>query len=111
MACIFCKIINKEIPAKVRFEDDKFLAFDDIYPKAKVHILLVTKEHFSSLDQTRDRDNKLLGDMLLTARKIAHENGLKEGYRLIMNVGKKGGQEVPHIHLHILGDDPLGDII
>lgn len=111
MSCIFCKIINKKIPAKVRFEDNKFLAFDDINPKAKRHILLVTKEHFASLDQIKDEDSELLGDMLLTARKIAHENGLKEGYRLVMNVGEKGGQEVPHIHLHILGDDPLGDIV
>lgn len=109
--CIFCKIINKEIPAKVCFEDDNFLAFDDINPKARVHILLVTKEHFASLDQIKDEDSELLGDMLLVARKIAHDNGLKEGYRLAMNVGKKGGQEVPHVHLHILGDDPLGDIV
>ena len=100
--CIFCKIINKEISSNVKFEDDNFLAFDDIYPKAKVHILLITKKHLQSLDQVKENDAPLLGAMLLTARKIAHENGLNQGYRLVINTGKGGGQEVDHLHLHIM---------
>jgi histidine triad (HIT) family protein len=105
--CIFCKIIKKEIPAKIRFEDENFLAFDDINPKAEVHILLITKKHFSTLNQTTDDDEALLGKMLLTAKKVAHENGLERGYRLIMNVGKEGGQVVEHLHMHILGGSKL----
>ncbi len=103
MDCIFCKIVKKELPAKLKFEDKDFLAFNDINPKAKIHILLITKKHFQSLDQAERNDAPLLGAMLLTARKIAHENGLNQGYRLVINTGKGGGQEVDHLHLHIMG--------
>lgn len=101
--CIFCKIINKELPAKIKFENENFIAFDDIHPKAKVHILLITKKHIPSLDQAENSDSELLGEMLLLAKKIAHKGGLDSGYRLVVNVGKDGGQEVDHLHMHIMG--------
>jgi histidine triad (HIT) family protein len=103
--CIFCKIVNKEIPSKIRYEDENFLAIDDIYPKAKVHILLITKKHFLSLDEIDD--SALLEEILPVAKKIAHKNGLVTGYRIVINTKEDGGQEVEHFHLHILGGSKL----
>lgn len=109
MSCLFCKIASKEIPSKIRFEDDDFIAFDDINPKAKTHILLVPKRHIHSVAAIEDSDQDLIGKMILTAKKVADDAGLNS-FRLVFNSGRDAGQEVDHIHLHILGGNKLGDI-
>jgi histidine triad (HIT) family protein len=102
--CIFCGIINKDIPARIVHEDDEVLAFEDINAKAPVHILIIPKEHIGSLnDLPKDRE-PLLGRILVKARAIAAERGiLKSGYRIVLNTGPDSGQEVFHIHVHLLG--------
>jgi len=102
--CIFCKIIKKEIPAKIVFEDEKLLAFEDIAPKAPIHILVIPKEHFVSLNEVPEDKKDILAEILHRARLIAREKGLAErGYRIVLNIGKEAGQAVFHIHFHILG--------
>ncbi len=102
--CIFCKIINRKIPASIIYEDEKIIAFDDIKPQAPVHVLLIPKEHYASLNDVPDGDESILAHLLLKARQIAHDKGIGEdGYRLVLNTGGNSGQEVFHIHLHLLG--------
>lgn len=102
--CIFCKIIRKEIPSSLVFEDENILAFNDINPQAPIHILLIPKEHFASLNDLPQENNDILSDLLLKARQIAEEKGIAQtGYRLVLNTAKDSGQEVFHIHLHLLG--------
>lgn len=102
--CIFCKIVNKEIPAKVVYEDDKILAFDDINPKAPVHVLLIPKEHYTSLNDIPEENEDLLGHILFKARQVAQKKGVKEsGYRIVLNTARDSGQDVFHIHFHVLG--------
>lgn len=108
--CLFCKITRKEIPAKIRFENENFIAFDDINPKAPIHILLIPKKHLHSVAALEDSDQDLIGKMILTAKKIAEENEISNGFRLVFNSGPDSGQEVDHIHLHILGGKKLGDL-
>jgi len=102
--CIFCKIIKGEIPSAKVFESDKIVAFNDINPKAKVHILIVPKKHIESVKHLQGGDKDLIGEIFLTTQKIAKEKNL-EGYRLIINVGREGGQLVDHLHLHLLSGD------
>ena len=109
MSCLFCKIVSKEIPSKIRFEDKDFVAFDDIKPKAKIHILLVPKRHIHSVAALEDSDQDLIGKMIMTAKKVACDAKL-DSFRLVFNSGRDAGQEVDHIHLHILGGNKLGDI-
>jgi histidine triad (HIT) family protein len=100
--CIFCKIAKKEQKASIIFENDNFVAFKDINPKAPIHYLLIPKTHIESINSLEDQD--LAGQLLLTAKKIAAKLEIKDsGYKLIFNVGRGGGQEVNHLHLHILG--------
>lgn len=106
--CLFCKIINKEVPAKIVYEDDDFLAFNDINPRAKTHILLITKKHIESAATVQPEDTDLIGRMVIKATKIAKELNLSTGYRLVLNIGSDSGAEVEHIHLHILGGNRLG---
>lgn len=102
--CIFCKIINKEIPASMVFEDEKMIAFNDINPQAPIHILLIPREHFASLNDIPEEKKNILSHLLLKARQIAQEKGIAEkGYRIVLNTEKDSGQEVFHIHLHLLG--------
>jgi len=102
--CIFCKIINKEIPASIVFEDKKMIAFNDINPKAPIHILLIPREHFASLNDIPEEKKDILSHLLLKARQIAQEKGIAEkGYRIVLNTEKDSGQEVFHIHFHLLG--------
>ena len=105
MDCLFCKIINKEVPADIVYEDDEFLAFDDINPEAPVHILIVPKKHIPSVDHVEIGDKELMGELILVAQKIAREKKLK-GYKLIINVGREGGQVIDHLHLHLLTGKP-----
>ncbi len=100
---IFNKIIRKEIPAKIVFEDEHCLAFHDIHPQAPVHILLIPKKEIVSLAHLTKQDQNLMGHLMLKASEIAKEQGLENGYRIAMNIGKDGGQTVDHMHLHILG--------
>lgn len=109
MDCIFCKIINKDIPAEIIFEDEELLVFKDIYPQAPVHILTIPKKHISTINDAKDSDLSILGKMMLKAKDIAKELKIDEdGYRLVMNCNENGGQTVFHIHLHLLGGKKLG---
>lgn len=104
---IFGKIIRREIAAAIVYEDDLVLAFKDISPQAPTHILVIPKKPISQLDAATDEDRELLGYLLLTAKKVAAQAGLKNGYRIVINNGNDGGQTVYHLHLHILGDRPM----
>jgi len=102
--CLFCKIIAKDIPTRVVREDEILLAFEDIRPQAPVHILLIPKEHFASLAEAGENKEKILGRLLLAAGSVAREKGLdRTGYRVVINTGPDSGQEVQHIHVHLLG--------
>ncbi|NOR72663.1 MAG: HIT domain-containing protein [Mariprofundaceae bacterium] len=106
--CLFCKIAAGEIPCNKVYEDEDFLAFNDINPKAPVHVLVIPKHHLTSLNDADDQDIGLLGLLMDATRKVAKELGVDDpGYRVILNVGKGGGQEVFHIHVHILGGKVL----
>ena len=99
--CLFCKIINKEVPSDIIYEDEKVIAFKDIHPKAPVHFLIIPKKHISSVDHLEIEDKTLMGELILAAQKIAREKNLK-GYRLQINVGRPAGQIIDHLHLHLL---------
>lgn len=99
---IFTKIISREVPATIRYEDDDFIAFDDIHPHAPVHILVVTKVPYETLEAVSDADERTHARLLLTARFVAKQAGIDSNYRLVMNVGKDV-QAVHHLHLHVLG--------
>ena len=104
MSSIFTKIINREIPAVIVYEDDLCISFRDIDPKAPQHILIVPKKEIKSLADVAEEDAPLLGHLLLKASEIAKEQGISDsGYRIVVNTNKEGGQEVSHLHLHILG--------
>jgi histidine triad (HIT) family protein len=106
--CIFCKIVNKEIPADIVYEDEDVLAFKDIHPLAPVHILIIPKRHIGSINDLKDEDAALAGKMILAAKKLAAELRTDEkGYKLLFRTGEWGGQEVGHIHLHLIGGAEL----
>ncbi|MES2771889.1 MAG: histidine triad nucleotide-binding protein [Pseudomonadota bacterium] len=110
--CLFCKIARAEIPARKVYEDDQLLAFHDIAPQRPVHILLIPKRHISSLATTVAEDALLLGKMLVLANQLAVEQGSPDGFRLIINNGRIGQQEVQHLHAHIVGgSQPLGAML
>ena len=106
--CLFCKIARHEARADVLFEDDDIVAFRDIVPKAPIHVLVVPKRHIGSLDDADAADSVLLGKLVQGARRVARENGLGAGWRLVVNTGPDAGQSVPHVHLHVLGGRALG---
>ena len=100
---IFKKIIDREIPAEILYEDDLCLAFRDVSPQAPVHVLVIPKEELPSLAQAEPRHAALLGHLLFQATQLARTLGLDEGYRTVINCGKNGGQSVDHLHIHLLG--------
>lgn len=100
---IFSKIIRREIPANIVYEDDLALAFTDVNPQAPVHILVIPKKPIVNIATAEPEDQALLGHLLLTAKKVAAQAGLENGYRIVMNTGADGGQTVYHLHIHILG--------
>lgn len=102
-ACIFCKIAEKTLPAKAVYEDDKVLAFHDIHPKAPIHLLLIPKKHIKSLLEIEPSDAALMSHLLLTLPMLAKKQGLHEGFRTVVYTGEKGGQEIDHLHFHLLG--------
>lgn len=104
---IFSKIIDRTVPAKIVHEDDLCLAFHDISPQAPVHVLVIPKQPIESLAHASGEDAGLLGHLLATASKLAVDLGLAEGYRVVINTGKDGGQSVDHLHLHLLGGRSL----
>lgn len=103
--CIFCKIVAGNIPSKTLYEDDDVIVFHDIRPLAKVHFLIVPRAHIETLKDCTAEHQALLGKMMLLAAKLAAEQGLT-GFKTVMNVGREGGQEVFHIHLHVFGGGP-----
>ena len=112
MDCIFCKIVKKEIPAEIIFEDGDVVAFKDVNPIAPVHILIIPKEHIESINDLQEEDSELMGKMIFTAKKIAKDFDVSErGYKLLIRTGEWGGQEVPHIHLHLIGGAKLKEEI
>jgi histidine triad (HIT) family protein len=110
--CIFCKIVDGRIPAKKVYEDEDILAFNDINPARPVHVLVIPKKHIASLATATADDTPVLGRMLATANEIASAQGSTDGFRIIINTGRVGQQEVPHLHIHIVGGpDPVGPML
>jgi histidine triad (HIT) family protein len=107
MSCLFCKIVKGEIPSKPVYEDELCYAFADINPQAPVHVLIVPREHFSSLDEVPAEKNPLVGHLLAAAAEIARQKSLGKGYRAVINTGSDGGQTVEHLHVHLLGGRSL----
>lgn len=101
--CLFCKIINKEIPSELLFEDDKVIAFNDINPQAPVHFLVIPKQHIESAKEINEDNAALIGHIFNVIRKLADEQELDLGYRIVNNCNELGGQTVAHLHFHILG--------
>jgi histidine triad (HIT) family protein len=106
--CIFCRIVQGEIPAQVVREDDETIAFRDLDPKAPLHVLVIPKRHIGSVNDVQSSDRELLGSLFVAAREIAESEGVAgTGYRLVMNTGRGAGQSVQHVHLHVLGGRAL----
>ncbi|MDX1535676.1 MAG: HIT domain-containing protein [Candidatus Spechtbacterales bacterium] len=100
---VFCKIINGEIDSEVLFEEEDLVVFADANPSAPVHYLVVPKKHIETIHDATEKDSELLGRVILAAKRAADELGISDGYKLSFNVKDKGGQEVPHVHLHLRG--------
>jgi histidine triad (HIT) family protein len=110
--CLFCRIVAGEIPSSKVYEDDDILAFKDIHPARPVHILVIPKKHITSLATVSADDQAVLGRILVKANEIAVAQGSPDGFRVIINTGRVGQQEVPHLHAHIVGGpDPVGPML
>lgn len=108
-ACLFCKVISREIPGTILYEDDRVVAFQDIDPKAPMHVLVVPRRHIASLNALKAEDDALVGELVRRAAALAAEHGHAEGgYRTVFNCNADAGQSVFHIHLHVLGGRRLG---
>jgi histidine triad (HIT) family protein len=101
--CLFCKIVDGEIPAKRVYEDEHTLAFEDINPQAPTHVLIIPKKHVRGLKEAQGEDADLIGRLHLAAAKIGRQRGIEDGYRTVLNVGPKSGQTVFHMHVHLIG--------
>ena len=101
--CIFCKIVAGQIPAKKAYEDAELLAFHDIHPWAPVHVLVIPKQHIATLSDVGPEHEALLGRMLALAPRLMRELGVVNGFRTVINTGRDGGQEVQHLHMHVMG--------
>ena len=109
MDCIFCRIINSEIQSDILYQDEEVIAIRDINPQAPTHLLVLPKSHIASLAQLGADQKPLLGHLVHVANELAKKEGISDkGYRLVINSGAEAGQEVPHLHLHLLGGRPLG---
>jgi len=110
MSCIFCQIAAGEIPSEFIYEDDEFVAFNDIHPQTPVHILIIPRKHIVSIAELVDEDVPLIGRMMSVSKRIAEDAGVAEkGYRLVINTGADGGQVIMHIHMHLLGGLKMPD--
>jgi histidine triad (HIT) family protein len=105
--CIFCRIVKGEIPSRKAYEDDDILAFHDNRPLAPVHVLLVPKKHIADLYGLGEGDQRVMGKIMVLVPRLAQEQGLSEGFRVIINTGRIGRQEVPHLHVHVLGGNEV----
>ena len=103
MDCIFCKIARNESPSQKLYEDDEIVAFNDLEPQAPVHVLIIPKAHISSANEITAENSDIIGKIFMVAAKIAKEQGLNKGYRIVNNCGEDGGQTVQHLHFHLLG--------
>lgn len=101
--CIFCQIANHQQKAEIIFENEQIIVFKDINPKKRIHFLIVPKKHIDSVNQLKEEDRQLVSQMIFLARDLARENEIEDGYNLLFNVGRKGGQLVDHLHLHLMG--------
>lgn len=101
--CIFCKIASHEIESDYIYEDDLIVSFNDLGPQAPVHFLVIPKKHIASLDELTEEDSEVISHIMLKIPEIAKEQGLENGYRVVINTGEDGGQEVKHLHFHVLG--------
>jgi histidine triad (HIT) family protein len=109
MSCLFCRIIAREIPASIVYEDDRMIAFNDVNPQAPTHVLIVPKRHIETLNALEPGDDQLVGELARRAAAIASERGISEkGYRAIFNTNREAGQTVFHIHMHLIGGRPMG---
>jgi len=107
--CLFCKIVTKEIPAKIMFEDDDLVAFHDINPGAPTHVLLIPKQHITGLSEVKPEEQAIVGKLLLAAPRVAEQAGVAQsGYRVVINNGPHAGQSVMHLHVHVIGGRALG---
>jgi histidine triad (HIT) family protein len=106
--CLFCRIIKKELPSDIVYEDDDVLAFRDVKPQAPVHVLIIPKRHIASLADLTEQDKDAMGHAMFCASRLARDLGISEGYRVVVNCGKDAGQSVFHIHMHLLGGRSLG---
>ncbi|HSV19936.1 MAG TPA: histidine triad nucleotide-binding protein [Casimicrobiaceae bacterium] len=110
--CVFCKIVRGEIPSRKVYEDADILAFHDIQPVAPVHFMVVPKKHVASLYELTPEDAPVMGRIMTLAGRLAREQGAEDGFRTIVNTGRVGRQEVPHVHLHVIGGpEPLGPMV
>jgi histidine triad (HIT) family protein len=108
MSSIFSRIIAREIPARIAYEDDLCVAFHDIDAKAPVHILVIPRKEIPRLAEAEPEDEQLLGHLLMVARRVAEKEGLRDsGFRIVINNGRDGGETVPHLHVHLLGGRPM----
>jgi len=108
--CVFCNIINKTISSEILFESENLVVIRDIMPKAPVHLLVVPKKHIISASHLEQSDRQLIGEMVLAAKDMATKSGVGDtGYKLVFNVGKDGGQVIPHLHMHLLGGKHMGE--
>ena len=102
--CIFCRIVAGEVPGDIVYQDEDFLAFRDILPKAPTHVLIIPKSHITSVAELANEQQELAGHLIIIAKNLAEKEGIaKKGYRLVINCGPEGGQVVPHLHLHLIG--------
>ena len=107
--CIFCKIIRKEIPSDIVYEDDNIVAFRDINPVAPIHVLVIPKKHIEAITELKKEDEAIVGKIFSAINLVAEKEGVKEsGFRVIANCGEDGGQEVKHLHFHVIGGTKLG---
>lgn len=103
MSCIFCKIVKREIPSKIVYEDDQVLAFEDIAPQAPIHILVIPKKHYSTIIDMNENDKELIGHIFMVIKQIAKEKSVDErGFRIVINCNSQAGQTVYHVHFHLL---------
>ena len=107
--CLFCKIVKGQIPSQKVYEDEKILAFKDINPAAPVHVLVIPKQHFENVLDVKEKDKEIVADIFVAINKIAKQLGIeKDGFRVITNCGKDSGQEVMHLHFHLLAGRKMG---
>jgi len=108
IACVFCRIVRGEAPARIVYQDEDVTAFHDLRPRAPTHILIVPNRHITGVGAAEPEDSALLGKLFVIARRLAEQEGIVDGYRLVVNNGPRAGQSVFHLHVHLLGGRPLG---